>query len=244
MPVWPFSSSSSSSQTPPAELKPPPNLNSPPGATIPNAPPSSQNLSTPSSTATTASQPQSQLQTAPILEDSQTAQYRRAFYYSSIGVATACPIIALMPPRKLDLFTFGLGIAFCMSSGYVLEQQTGKGLAWHIGSRIPSQGNAERRAREEAERRNREEGKPQLGQMVRENEERIAEDRRKKRDDRGFVKKVWMGRESDDWVQERKRREEEALDEGRGYGGLIVDYITEGLGLKSDHDDDDDNGNR
>ena len=117
----------------------------------------------------------------------------------------------------------------------MLEEKTSKGLVWHVGSRIPSQANADRRARERIER----EG-PSLSDMVREDERRLREAREKEK--RGLVKRVWMGEERDDWVQDRKRREDEALSDGRGYGGLIADYVAEGLGFKKADGDGDDDG--
>ena len=45
--------------------------------------------------------------------------------------------------------------------------------------------------------------------------------------ERGLVEKVWMGGEGDDWKEKRDQREKEAFEEGRGYGGLIMDQIWE-----------------
>ena len=115
-----------------------------------------------------------------------------------------------------------------MSTGYVLEERTGKGLMWHVGSMIPSAGNAHRKARDAQERDEVREGVRDL------------EEKRRTTQERGVVKRVWMGKEGEDWVEERKRREDEALTEGRGYGGLIVEYIREGLGFKARDDDDED----
>ena len=45
--------------------------------------------------------------------------------------------------------------------------------------------------------------------------------------EKGLLEKVWMGGEGDDWKAKRDQREKEALEEGRGYGGLIMDQIWE-----------------
>lgn len=47
------------------------------------------------------------------------------------------------------------------------------------------------------------------------------------REERGILEKVWLGGEGDDWKAKRDKREREALEEGRGYGGLIMDQIWE-----------------
>lgn len=48
-----------------------------------------------------------------------------------------------------------------------------------------------------------------------------------KQESKGVLEKVWMGGEGEDWKQQRDRKEKEALEEGRGYGGLIADQIWE-----------------
>lgn len=44
---------------------------------------------------------------------------------------------------------------------------------------------------------------------------------------RNLLEKVWMGNEGKDWKEKRDQKEKEALEEGRGYGGLIKDQIWE-----------------
>jgi hypothetical protein len=44
---------------------------------------------------------------------------------------------------------------------------------------------------------------------------------------KAMIEKVWMGSEGEDWKKKRDEREKQALEEGRGYGGLIVDQIWE-----------------
>mgnify|MGYP001357363367 FL=1 len=57
----------------------------------------------------------------------------------------------------------------------------------------------------------------------------ISEVRRKEAEDkeRGLLEKGGMGGEGPDWKAKRDLKEKEALDEGRGYGGLIMDQIWE-----------------
>lgn len=114
-----------------------------------------------------------------------------------------------------------------MSAGYVVEQRTGQGLLWHIGSRIPSEGN---RRRLEEERRRREESSSFDGGAG-DGDGRNRGGLAQQAGERGMLKRFWMGGESDDWVQERARKEKEALEEGgKGYGGLIMDSVREAFG--------------
>ncbi|KAI9671446.1 MAG: hypothetical protein M1831_004355 [Alyxoria varia] len=95
-------------------------------------------------------------------------------------------------------------------------------------------------------RSNVEEERKSLEQMVK---ERVEEERemarkdkltQKKNEKRGIMKKVWMGGEDDDWIDRRKEKENRALDEGKGYSGLIMDYVKEGLGLQKPEEYEDD----
>ena len=60
----------------------------------------------------------------------------------------------------------------------------------------------------------------------------VLEEVRKKKEEnerreRGIIEKVWLGGEGPDWKAKRDQKEREALEEGRGYGGLIMDQIWE-----------------
>ena len=63
-----------------------------------------------------------------------------------------------------------------------------------------------------------EDGSKILGEV-----QRMEEEQKK----RGLVERVWMGNEGEDWKAKRDQREKEALEEGRGYGGLIMDQVWE-----------------
>jgi hypothetical protein len=75
-------------------------------------------------------------------------RWRTVFYNSAIGLCVLSPAVMLLPPRKLDLYTLGLGVTFFMSAGYVSEVRTGHGLLWHVGRQLPA---GRQRAREEAD---------------------------------------------------------------------------------------------
>jgi len=132
-------------------------------------------------------------------------QWRKLFYNTSLGLCIACPLIALLPPRKMDLYTFGLGVTWFTCAGYVVQERTGQGILWHLGNHIPSARNAQR-----------------MEEMRR---EAAQQGREIKDQPRGILKSIWMAGERDDWVEERARKEKEALEEGRGYGGLIMDQV-------------------
>lgn len=66
-----------------------------------------------------------------------------------------------------------------------------------------------------------------LGELRRKTEEKEREEKARVEKERGLLEKVWMGNEGDDWKAKRDQREKEALEDGRGYGGLIMDQIWE-----------------
>ena len=131
---------------------------------------------------------------------------------------------------------------------------------WHVASRLPSQGNYERRDREaraldRAQREEKirravsegrmaqEEGKLRLAHVVRDidDEKRKEKEAKEKRArERGPIGRFWIGSEGEDWVEKRRRKEEKAFEEGKGYGGLMWDQIVEAFGFKLEDDDDDD----
>jgi hypothetical protein len=64
--------------------------------------------------------------------------------------------------------------------------------------------------------------------------EKAREMQRKMRDkaavakrEKSVLEKVWMGDEDEDWKEKRLRREREVLENGEGYGTLIMDQISE-----------------
>ena len=55
----------------------------------------------------------------------------------------------------------------------------------------------------------------------------------------GLLERMWMGDEKEGWKERRLQEEREALEEGRGYGSLIMDQIWEvwNWGKKKDGED-------
>ena len=52
----------------------------------------------------------------------------------------------------------------------------------------------------------------------------------KARDRRGLWERIWMGGEQEGWKERRLEEERRALESGRGYGGLIMDQLSEVFG--------------
>nr|CDP25241.1 Putative protein of unknown function [Podospora anserina S mat+] len=78
--------------------------------------------------------------------------------------------------------------------------------------------------KEERERRRLAEGKPPT--EAKEEEEK-----------KGVITKIWMGGEKDGWQERRMEEEKKALEEGKGYGDLIMEQIYEVFGWGGKKDD-------
>ncbi|KAF1948518.1 hypothetical protein CC80DRAFT_498168 [Byssothecium circinans] len=173
--------------------------------------------------------PTSQAPQAPLTPDQrlaleQKARYDRITRNLAIGGLIACPVIALLPPRKLDLYTFSLSIGFYLSADHLAESYTGRPLyqqfRWGVPSisALPTE-KAEETSRLIRERREREE----VERVRREGLEGL----RKAEERRPFWYKVWMGGEGEGWKEKRMEEERKALEEGKSYTDIIFGQIWE-----------------
>ncbi|KAL8768779.1 MAG: hypothetical protein Q9209_005068 [Squamulea sp. 1 TL-2023] len=155
-----------------------------------------------------------------------------------LTLLVACPILAVLPPRKLDLYTFMLGAAWVVSA----EELT-------VGSSRFQQ----RQLLEQPFKANPQEANQQsiplaanseLAHQIRNSasapddlKQRLQERGREETGVAGLARRMWYGSEREDWKEKRIREEKEALEEGRGYGGLIGDAVREVFGGSVERED-------
>jgi len=144
--------------------------------------------------------------------------YARLKNTTSISLLLACPLLMLLPPRKLDLYTFSLGGAWLWSANALSRERSGRSILERVDAWRPRDLPG-RRAEEVRERLRTERG-------VRGGGEGDGGEGGKGKE-KGLVGRLWMGGEEEGWKERRDREEREALEEGRGYGGLILDQIWE-----------------
>ncbi|KAG4435526.1 hypothetical protein IFR05_008993 [Cadophora sp. M221] len=165
---------------------------------------------------------------------------RETIYHNiALGALIVCPIVILLPPRKLDFYTVALTAGFFAGGNHLASHYTGASIAQRFGSRMESMSShdlppkaleTQRRLKEERERREAGIFSKSISNVnAADDKNVVAEVRRKNAEDkeRGLLEKVWMGNEGADWKAKRDQKEKEALEEGRGYGGLIMDQIWE-----------------
>ncbi|KAF1918382.1 hypothetical protein BDU57DRAFT_197546 [Ampelomyces quisqualis] len=146
----------------------------------------------------------------------QQARYNRIVRNLAIGGVVLCPLIAFLPPRKLDLYTFSLGVGFYLSADHLCTAQTGRGLIANISPFKAIEALPTDRARE-------------MQKMIREERDkgrRLAGNAEEK-EERGILDRLWMGDEKEGWKERRLQEERQALEEGKGYLDIIIDQIWE-----------------
>ncbi|OJD30469.1 uncharacterized protein BKCO1_6000022 [Diplodia corticola] len=172
--------------------------------------------------------------------------YAKLTHRLSIWLLVVCPAIALLPPRKLDLYTAGLGGMSLVAAEHLARERTGRTILQRVSGGFdnavqPADHMPTERARQvrEMQLRAKEEREAVLRQAGQEQQERKQQAQAQAHEDKdGVLQRVWMGGETEGWRERRLKEEREAIEEGRGYGDLIMDQIWEvwnwGRGNKGD----------
>ncbi|TID18327.1 gb [Venturia nashicola] len=166
----------------------------------------------------------------PSLAEQRAQQYVSAKRNLAIGLFVACPVIALLPPRKLDLYTLALGGVWVVSANHVSGIRSGRTVFQRLSEPAPQQAPSKR-----------------YEEMQRQLRERGIEGSDKKTGTLGVVDKIWMGDQGDDWQAKRAERERKVLQNGEGYGTLIMDQIKEvwtGKKREEDNEDEESKGDK
>ena len=124
------------------------------------------------------------------------------------------PALIALPPRKLDLYTFTLAGIFAVSGNQLLRERNGVGILGALPGREAgrsvteiAQGRSQERILEEPKRRE---------DVVR----GVMRDGRQIHEKARVVPEV-----TENWKEKRLKEEQEKLDQGEGYGGMIMDQI-------------------
>ncbi|KAJ5894679.1 hypothetical protein N7495_006370 [Penicillium taxi] len=172
-----------------------------------------------------------------------SADYERFKNYAAYTFLIATPVIIALPPRRLDPLAILLVSAFAVSANHITEQKTGRSIVERVESRISRSQNvlpslpSERAQELQAQMRAARDAQIKEGSLVGDELEKL---KARQRHEQGIASRVWMGGETEGWKERRLREEQKALDEGKGYGDLIQEYIWDvwSWGKKSDDEDD------
>ena len=163
----------------------------------------------------------------PTAIDPNVARFEAVKKNTAIACLVICPTLALLPPRKLDFYTFSLVGVWLASANHVTYTYTGRS-AWQRLA-IPKPAFPAQQSRyEEVQRQLREQGI------------KGAE----KSGSKGPLESVWMGAEKEGWKEKRMREEREALERGESYGQLIAKHFRDALGFGDKKGRDGEDGNK
>ncbi|KAF7197912.1 hypothetical protein HII31_00626 [Pseudocercospora fuligena] len=62
----------------------------------------------------------------------ETERYAKTLHNAAIATLVACPLLALLPPRKLDMYTIGLFGLTGFSANYLVRESSGRSIWQHI----------------------------------------------------------------------------------------------------------------
>ena len=158
----------------------------------------------------------------------QEARYDRLRRNVAIGGVILFPTIALLPPRKLDLYTFALSIGFYLSADQLSTSYTNRGLVQNL---TPSWGGAlpTEKARETQRSLQSKRAEGEREDLLREGREALQQGRKETGEgkDKGVLNRFWMGDEKAGWKERRLEEERKALEDGKTYTDLILEQIWE-----------------
>lgn len=158
-------------------------------------------------------------------------------HYGAMVCVVAGPFALFMPPRRMGFQSILLATGTSYAVNILAYDFTGESMYQRFVRRTSSAASAvtgdlpEKALRtQELMRRERERREAALPEPER---RRLQEEReRKERESRGVLSRLWMGSEKENWREERARKEKEALEQGKGYGDLIVEQVKEVVGSK------------
>jgi len=164
-----------------------------------------------------------------------TSSFQTFLHTTSLTLLFGVPILIALPPRKLDLYTFSLTGAFIASANHLVKERTGAGLLYQLpGVRLPAAAieYQERMKLREGGRRLLEEGqitqeRPSIQETLEKHQAGTGASHREAQGLEKKAKEIWMGGEKEGWKERRLAEEQRKLDEGEGYGSMIVDQIWE-----------------
>lgn len=132
-----------------------------------------------------------------------TDSYHKFVHNTSVAMLIVAPVLIALPPRKLDFYTFTLGGIFAVSGNQLLRERKG---VEKLGL-LP--------------------GRSMEASVVAASQGRILEEPVKTAP---AVKEIMREARQkpvvrEDWKERRLKEEQEKLDQGEGYGGMIMDQI-------------------
>ena len=162
----------------------------------------------------------------------ETQRYAKVLHNTALIALVACPTLALLPPRKLDVYTFGLGGATLFSANFLIRERTGRSIWQHLSTtqdeyfaHTPLQ-HSNISATEQANL-NRE--------LV-----HSAQELRRVQNEKNASVTEQVENQREAWKVQREKEIKEDVEEGKGFGDMIMDQIWEVWNWGKPKEDEDD----
>jgi hypothetical protein len=135
-------------------------------------------------------------------------KYARITHNVAVFALVACPLLAVLPPRKLDLYTVTLVGLTGFSANHLVRESSGRSIWQHV-IREPRR-NMQPMAMETAPQQS-----AVLAEVQRQARDSAAEDARA------------LQTQREAWKVQREKEIKEDVEEGKGFGDMIMDQIWE-----------------
>ncbi|ETI21073.1 hypothetical protein G647_07417 [Cladophialophora carrionii CBS 160.54] len=133
--------------------------------------------------------------------------YNRFLHTSTLAACVLAPVLIILPPRKLDLYTFFLSGAFIASVDYQARERAGLGIMGYASRRFMSREQPRSMGQDGAN-------------LVLESSRLLEES-----SPRLVQSSSLQHKAQEDWKQQRLKEEQEKLDRGEGYWSMIVEQV-------------------
>lgn len=157
----------------------------------------------------------------------ETERYVKTLHNTALFALVACPVLILIPPRKLDFYTFGLVGGTLYSANFLIREQTGRSIWQHVSQsrqqHVPMSYSTAPPTEQANLQRELQTAEKEL-QRVRQEKESVASQVQSQRDA---------------WKAQREAEIKEDVEEGKGFGDMIVDQIWEVWNWGKPSDDED-----
>jgi hypothetical protein len=159
--------------------------------------------------------------------EAMTESYNTFLHNTSLTMLFLAPALIALPPRKLDLYTVALVGSFVASANHLTKERTGRGLLGNLPFANASRPTAQKTKAEEFHEKYRAE--KERRRLL---EEPISVPAttsagRPPSALEAAAKELWMGGETEGWKERRLQEEQEKINQGEGYGSMIMDQIWE-----------------
>lgn len=157
----------------------------------------------------------------------ETDRYAKALHNTALIALVGCPVLILLPPRKLDFYTFGLCGATAYSANFLIREQTGRSIWQHVSQPRRQHGPLSHSTLPPTEQAN----------LQRELQTASKELHRVQNEQSSVTEQARNQRDA--WKAQREKEIKDDIEEGKGFGDMIMDQIWEVWNWGKPKDDED-----